>query len=299
MIAKEISVFHKFLKLRGALDLFKGAISSYGFEKKNINEYEKSVSALMAIRYAFPWNKVNAILNWDSINDKWEDVCIKHGFHELKDYDYYDIKLNIDGLFQGEQNLLKQCSKCQRYLPESSFYIRRDNRKIQSQCIDCCKAHGRLKNGTTGVYKKEGDNLKNSNMEDFTFYDFTSSDGKRRLQENQFSINHKKSNHSVTVCQQLSTTILNTKLLYLRIRKDNITGDIHFVFNREVGCKITTNGSSENKNVTIINKPLVEFLVKELSLSESSERDVLELSKNLSNSPDYLTYKILRKEYKG
>ena len=47
------------------------------------------------------------------------------------------------------------CTKCGRVLSEDNFYIRRDKGTYQSWCIDCCKAHGRLRNGTTGIYKKQ------------------------------------------------------------------------------------------------------------------------------------------------
>ena len=50
---------------------------------------------------------------------------------------------------------MRMCTKCGRVLSEDNFYIRRDKGTYQSWCIDCCKAHGRLRNGTTGIYKKQ------------------------------------------------------------------------------------------------------------------------------------------------
>ena len=50
---------------------------------------------------------------------------------------------------------MRMCPKCGRVLSEANFYIRRDKGTYQSWCIDCCKAHGRLRNGTTGIYKKQ------------------------------------------------------------------------------------------------------------------------------------------------
>lgn len=46
----------------------------------------------------------------------------------------------------------KKCTKCGRELPVSEFYTK-EGTKLQSQCKDCCKAHGRLRNGRTGKYK--------------------------------------------------------------------------------------------------------------------------------------------------
>lgn len=54
---------------------------------------------------------------------------------------------------------MKECTKCHKVLPESSFYKRRNTGGLQSHCIDCCKAHGRLRNGRTGIYKTEENNL--------------------------------------------------------------------------------------------------------------------------------------------
>jgi len=45
----------------------------------------------------------------------------------------------------------RKCSKCGRVLPESQYYRKGDT--LQSWCIDCCKEHGRLRNGTTGEYR--------------------------------------------------------------------------------------------------------------------------------------------------
>lgn len=59
---------------------------------------------------------------------------------------------------------MKQCTKCHRILPESEFYVRRDNNTLQSQCKDCCKAHGRLRNGTTGIYKNPQNQQNMSNV---------------------------------------------------------------------------------------------------------------------------------------
>ncbi len=59
---------------------------------------------------------------------------------------------------------MKECAKCHRLLPESCFYVRRDNGRLQSHCIDCCKAHGRLRNGYTGIYRKDNTNLNNTIM---------------------------------------------------------------------------------------------------------------------------------------
>lgn len=46
-----------------------------------------------------------------------------------------------------------QCVHCMEIKPESEFY-RRGIYGFQSWCKDCCREHGRLRNGTTGIYRK-------------------------------------------------------------------------------------------------------------------------------------------------
>ena len=49
----------------------------------------------------------------------------------------------------------KQCPKCGRTLPQTEFYPRTDGQGVQSWCKDCCRAHGRLRNGATGEYRDD------------------------------------------------------------------------------------------------------------------------------------------------
>lgn len=50
-------------------------------------------------------------------------------------------------------NEQKTCTKCGRTLPLSEFY-KKSYGGYQSQCKDCCKEHGRLRNGYTGEYRQ-------------------------------------------------------------------------------------------------------------------------------------------------
>ncbi len=52
----------------------------------------------------------------------------------------------------------RRCPKCGRVLPKSEFYPK--GKGLQSWCKDCCKSHGRLRNGTTGIYRKEITDMK-------------------------------------------------------------------------------------------------------------------------------------------
>ena len=60
----------------------------------------------------------------------------------------------------------RKCANCGRELPISSFY--RKGKGLQSWCIDCCREHGRLRNGVTGEYR---DNPTISNATDKQLFD--------------------------------------------------------------------------------------------------------------------------------
>lgn len=203
------------------------------------------------------------------------------------------------GIYKSIQNShaksienLRRCTKCGKYKDTSQFY-RRGLNGLQYQCIECCKAHGRLRNGTTGIYRQESINIKNKEiMEDFTFYDFSTSVGKgRKLEENTFSINNKKGNRYVTFCKSKSIEIINGGYKYLRVREDNITGDLHFVFTKNIGLKFNYKDSATS--VLIMNKQLVDFLLEKLS-AKNEDRVVCRLSDNISRADDFLTYKIIK-----
>lgn len=59
----------------------------------------------------------------------------------------------------------KLCSKCGRVLPISEFYPRVNGKGVQSWCKDCCRSHGRLRNGTTGVYRMINQNEESMELE--------------------------------------------------------------------------------------------------------------------------------------
>lgn len=52
---------------------------------------------------------------------------------------------------------MRKCPNCGNTLPESEFYDKNESNTLQSHCIMCCREHGRLRNGGTGVYKDKSD----------------------------------------------------------------------------------------------------------------------------------------------
>ena len=131
-------------------------------------------------------------------------------------------------------------------------------------------------------------------MEDFTFYDFEKKPSitDRTIGKGHIAINYKKKNMCVSFGVHESSDIIKAKLMKVRVRVDNITGDMHLVFNREVGAPATIRNE---KNITIVNQQLVDFLMCALCLPlTDGTRPIIDISDNLSNSNDYITYKINR-----
>ena len=127
-------------------------------------------------------------------------------------------------------------------------------------------------------------------MEDFTFFDFDKKSSLvNSIGPNKFAINNKKGNYTVVMNIEDSKVIIDANLMRLRLRQDNITGALHFVFN-------TTNGAAccikNKRNVTVSNKDLVEFLIKALGYDKTTERVLVDISDNLSRTRDYVTFLI-------
>ena len=87
----------------------------------------------------------------------------------------------------------------------------------------------------------------NEKVEDFTFFDFAAQADRTRLKSNQFSINRKRKNQMLTFNKEVSCLAMERGLLFLRIRKDNITGDLHPVFTKDTGLPVTPYGNIENQ----------------------------------------------------
>ena len=185
---------------------------------------------------------------------------------------------------------MKKCPKCKRMLPKSFFYPRKTTGGLQSWCIECSRGHGRLRNGSTGIYREETPQSK-LDMEDFTFYDFATKSSRSKLSETEIAINNTKSYHAVTFNQDASEFICSRGMNFVRIMKNNITGELYFTFNKEKGCRfqrITKN----QKNLVVANKGMVNFLIEQLGL-QTEGRTVLQISKNMANTEDFVTYKIV------
>lgn len=129
---------------------------------------------------------------------------------------------------------MKECTKCHRFLPETSFYVRRSTGGLQSQCIDCCKAHGRLRHGGTGIYRKENNNLIHTIMDKvvaqvYETYDY----GKFRIMEK----GNRDITHSEKIARQMEEQFLFTVII-VNDKYEIIDGQNRYLASKSLGKPI-------------------------------------------------------------
>ena len=133
-------------------------------------------------------------------------------------------------------------------------------------------------------------------MEEYTFFDFDSNIH-TRIGEHKIAVNHKKNNHNVTFNVWDSSDILQSGFKKVRLAKINLTGEILIVFNNEKGFNYFTSGKDgENKNIIIGKAGVSKFIVENLMDKEDFGRYIFKISKNIANSDEYMTYKIIGSE---
>lgn len=128
-------------------------------------------------------------------------------------------------------------------------------------------------------------------MEDYTFIDFDNGSVQRAIKfvGREMLISSNKHSMYIRLSNSVSDEIDRKSLDRLRIRIDNLTGDIYLVFNCSIG--LSFHKRIGRKTISINSKELVEKLN---SLIKNNELKRIEkLSDDLSNSDLYATYKIM------
>lgn len=317
MTYDEITLFRKFLTGKGVVNNFEYFYANHRFERISIDEYYEQVMAEDVILNAFDMGAAgNSIFNfkyWKSLDERWQ--------RKLQEF-------RQTGKITEEATV--KCGQCGRVLPKSAFLLR-SNGLLHKHCKECesgeyAKRQKELKkaweekenlqrvnSSAEQARKKEIEHALNyaanldarlekeqeqpiittnqpKKMEDFTFFDFEKKSSlANSIGPNKFAINNKRGNYTVVMNIEDSKAIIDANLMRLRLRQDNITGALHFVFNSTVGATCVI---KNKRNVTIANKELVEFLVKALGYSNTSERVLVDISDNLSRTRDYVTFLI-------
>ena len=299
MTYDEITLFRKFLTDKGTQNNFEYLYRSHKFDDRDLNKFMEETKAEAVIMSAFDFSGAkNTIFNyqyWKKLDERWQ--------LKLREF-------RSTGKIMEEACI--QCANCKRVLPKSAF-LYRTNGLLHKYCKECesgeyskrMKETQQRENQKKEIEKildyaeKVSDrpikyestiNQSSNKMEDFTFFDFESKKGQgNMIGPNKFAVNNKKGNYSVVINADDSKTIIDGILLRLRIRQDNITGALHFVFNATTGAVCIVRN---NKNVTVSNKDLVEFLIDLLGYPKSTERVLVDMSENLSRTKDYVTFLI-------
>lgn len=317
MTYDEITLFRKFLEGKGVLNNFEYFYANHRFKKISIDAYYEQTQAEDVILDAFDMSAAgNTIFNfqyWKKLDERWqrkldefretgkitEALTVKCGqCGRVLPRSAFNIKTN--GL------LHKHCKEC-----ESGEYARRQKelkkalaekenlQRVNSSAEQARKneiehALNYAANLDARLEKEQEPPTITTNqpkkMEDFTFFDFEKKSSLvNSIGANKFAINNKRGNYTVVMNIEDSKDIIDANLMRLRLRQDNITGALHFVFNATVGATCII---KNKKNVTVANRDLVEFLIKALGYPSTTERVLVDISDNLSRTRDYVTFLI-------
>ena len=323
MTYNEITCFRRFMTNKGVLNNFEYLFQHHGFEGKDIDQYYEDADAEFVIMTAFDFSKCDrTIFNyayWEKIDTKWQRTlkeyreegkminppeirCAKCGkmkpiteFHlgknlvPHKNCKMCETKLIARKVANSSttEGIFKICDHCGKKKNIEDFPEKKESPDGHSNyCKDCMREAQRLKYNPTTE--------ENTNMEDFTFFDFDegSKIRERKIEKGQMAINYKTKNAYATMSREDTDDIANAGLDKVRIRVDNITGAMHLVFNKEKGATVTL---KNKKNATMSNQKMVEFLLEKLRLEKKDgTRYLIDIGCNLSNVDGVITYNILK-----
>lgn len=291
MTYDETTLFRNFLRNKGVLNNYEFFYQHHRFDKKSIVEFYDDTPAEQVIMTAFDFGKSqNTIFGykyWDGLNEKWLKVlksfrenggkidntplvrCGKCGkmlpekeFRVRKNGLLHKFCLSCEGAKPLEKKDTKVCTRCGEEKPLDEFYNSPSTKDGKaSYCKECVKELSRE------IYyekkEKQNEQLNETDMEDYTFYDFeTPNQDSRIIAEGTAVIYYRSKGKYLIFGKTESEKILKSGLLRMRIRVDNITGAIHFVFNKTQGATSNT----KSKNIRFTNGDLVEFLMIQLGL---------------------------------
>lgn len=106
--------------------------------------------------------------------------------------------------------------------------------------------------------------------------------------------------YSLTFNKVTARILKENQMCYLRLQYNNFTGEIYFVFSKELPTEGTyvqfnTNQRKGAGLLDITNKGLVEFLIKYFGLKEEETRSYdFSIGENLSRTEEFLVFKIFK-----
>lgn len=152
------------------------------------------------------------------------------------------------------------------------------------------------------------DNNLFSNNKDFTFLDFKPARGgaKKLSGEYQYFFSVSRHTKAESRCNsyrtafstKVSEVVFLKGLTHFRLRRDNITGDLHIIFLKDSSgqcAKVCWEGRAGEKGVVrMYNKELCNFFASQIGRKGDFNPTYWQLSEDLSNNDDYATFKIIK-----
>lgn len=270
-----IVLFKRFLRQNGLNQLFAGLYKQFRFPEspEDVEEYLVKVDARDVIinAFKFPQNLTTFGADfWLSVAVKWEQTMQNAG--KSGAYSRYEAnKASFKSAL--EKPLSKPCDKDPL-------------RKEEPQPIEYAEKNPPAPEKRTGITEEQ------AVVSNFEFIDFGKiTKGRRKLNANMVSVNRKTSN-CITINQEISNEIWNSKLEYAHFRWMADTNTLVIVFSNDEEKGLTFRKKAESGNLTISNKALVEYVAKVFDLKNDLSH--LRISSNKANSKDYLTYHITK-----
>lgn len=102
-----------------------------------------------------------------------------------------------------------------------------------------------------------------------------------------------KASYQFTFNMEDSVTIKKGGYTHARLYKDNFTGELNIVLNKEgIGMRLKSTGSGLRSNVCIRNKKFILYLRETLSIDSEEKRTIISIGKDLSNKNTMMTFRL-------
>lgn len=313
MTYDETTLFRNFMKSVNMLNNFEFLYGQYKLSDLNIIDYYDEANPEVVITTAFDFSKsrIFSYQYWKNLEDKWRQVlenfrkngeriekplvcCAKCG--QMKPESEFRVRNNgllhkfciqCEGGKPLELKDTKVCARCGMEKPLDEFNSSPSSRDGKSSyCKECAKE---LARESYNKSKKKQQPIESDEMEDFTFYDFDGNSDKRKIHKGTAVVMFKSEHNKYLLFGKTETEEIKKRgLIKMRVRVDNITGEIHFVFNKEHGAKAV----NIERNLKFTNTDLVVFLMEHLNLGKKEGRYIINIGENLSRTNEFITYKV-------
>ena len=130
------------------------------------------------------------------------------------------------------------------------------------------------------------------NEEEWTLLDFSENQS-HAIPNNKITLNVSGNNtRRITLNEAITDKIRTEGFCYLSVYLSNVCAEAKFVFRKKQSPDSLCITPGKKSRTTINSKFLVEKMIEKMNLSEKTQQ--LAVSDNISNSPEYATYRITK-----